>query len=169
MCNFLTRRGALKRTIQLSLLLITIVCSISLAQPPDRSHGSTAPSEAEVQQGADRFYEAFLAGDIATVENLTADDYLQTDVNGKVQDKKAWLAEYYKPIVVHMKTGEFKWEVFERKVEQVRLYGDVAVLIGRMRLATKTSARPGKLRFTQVWVKRNGEWQRAVLSQCRAA
>lgn len=153
----------MKPRIQLSFLFITIACCVSLAQSPDQRQSSTAPSEAEVQQAVDRFYEAFLAGDIATVEHMTADDYLQTDVNGKVQDKGAWLAEYYRPIVAHMKTGEFKWEVFERKVEQVRLYGNVAVLIGRIRIATKLSPKPVEFRFTQVWVKRNGEWQRAVL------
>ncbi len=152
----------MKRTIQLSLLLIAIVCPVSLAQSPNEKQTSTAASEVEVLQAVDRFYEAFLAGDIATVEHLTADDYIQTDVYGKVQDKAAWLAEYYKPIVAGMKTGEFKWELFERKIEQIRLYGNVAVLIGRTRLATKTSPKPRELRFTQVWVKRGGEWQRAV-------
>jgi len=152
----------MKRTIQLSFLLLIIVGSISPAQSPDQRQTSTAPSEAGVRQAVDRFYGAFLAGDIATVEHLTADDYVQTDVNGKVQDKAAWLAEYYRPIVAHMKTGEFKWELFERKIEQIRLYGKVAVLIGRTRLATKTSSKPRELRFTQVWVKRNGEWQRAI-------
>ena len=152
----------MKRTIQLSFFLLIIVCSVSLAQSPNQRQTSTSPSEAEVLQAVDRFYEAFLAGDVATVEHLTAEDYVQTDVNGKVQDKAAWLAEYYKPIVAHMKTGEFKWELFERKIEQVRLYGNVPVLIGRTRLATKTSSKPRELRFTQVWVKRNGEWQRAI-------
>ena len=152
----------MKRTIQLSILLVTIGCSISLVQSRENRQGAKAPSEAEVQHAVDRFYEAFLAGDIAIVEHMTADDYLQTDVNGKVQDKAAWLTEYYRPIVAHMKSGEFKWEVFERKVEQIRLFGNVAVLIGRTRLPAKTSVKPRELRFTQVWVKRNGEWQRAI-------
>ena len=152
----------MKRTVQLSFLLITIACSISKAQSTDQKQSLPAPSEAEVRQAVDRFYEAFLAGDIATVEHMTADDYLQTDVNGKVQDKAAWLAEYYKPIVARMKTGEFKWELFEREIEQVRFYENIAVLIGRIRLATKANPKPCELRFTQLWVKRNGEWQKAI-------
>jgi len=42
---------------------------------------------------ADRFYKAFLSGDEDVVSRITSENYLQTDVNGHVQDKKAWLDE----------------------------------------------------------------------------
>ena len=90
--------------------------------------------DAEVLKAVDQFYKAFLAGDIEIVKRMTADDCLQTDVNGQVQDKAAWLAQYYEPIVRGMKAGTFKWEVFEREDIKVRRYGDVAVLIGRIRI-----------------------------------
>ena len=42
--------------------------------------------DAEVLKAVDQFYKAFLAGNIETVKRMTADDYLQTDVNGQVHD-----------------------------------------------------------------------------------
>ena len=78
------------------------------------------------------------------------------------------MTEYYMPIVERMKAGQFRWEVFERNDVQVRRYGDVAVLIGVTKLKNSnptkpsTATKPRELRFTQVWVKRKGQWQRAV-------
>ena len=152
----------MKKILLLYVFLLLIGCSISQAQSPDKKQASRKSADAEVLKAVDKFYDAFLAGDVETVKRMTAEDYLQTDVIGKVQDKSAWLAEYYMPIVERMKAGQFKWDVFERKDIQVRRYGNVAVLIGRSTFKGSDDAKAGELRFTQVWVKRDGDWQRAV-------
>lgn len=152
----------MKPIAHICILILIVGCSISQAQSRDNKRSPKSSAEAEVVKAVDKFYDAFVAGDIATVERMTADDYLQTDVNGKVQDKAAWLAEYYRPMVERMKAGQFKWEIFGRDDIQVRLFGNVAVLIGRTKLKGTGGAKLRELRFTQVWVKRNGEWQRAV-------
>jgi len=158
----------MRRIILLFIFVLSINCFISQAQSPKKKQASKTSTDAEVLKAVDKFYDAFRAGDIETVKRMTADDYLQTDVNGKVQDKLAWLAEYYVPIVERMKAGKFRSEVFERSDIQVRRYGDVAVLIGITKLKSSdptkppNAAKPRVLRFTQVWVKRHGQWQRAV-------
>ena len=153
----------MKLILLLALLLVTIWSSPAHAQSRDHKRNSHTGTEAEVLNAADRFYDAFLAGDIETVKRMTADDYLQTDVNGRVQDKAAWLAEYYEPIVRRMKAGA-QMGGLRRSDIQVRRYGDVAVLIGRTTLKGSGggSEVARELRFTQVWVKRHGQWQRAV-------
>ena len=144
------------------VFLLSIGCSVSQAQSSDNKQASRKSAESEVLKAVDKFYDAFLAGDVETVKRMTAEDYLQTDVNGNIQDKSAWLAEYYLPIVERMKTGKWKWDVFERKDIQVRRYGNVAVLIGRTTFKFSDDAKASEIRFTQVWVKRHGNWQRAV-------
>ncbi len=151
----------MNRKLLVCVFLLHLVGSVSLAQSSDRQ-SSKISDEAEVRKAVDKFYEAFLAGDLETVKRMTAEDYLQTDVNGKVQNKSAWLDEYYLPIIAQMKTGQFKWDAFERKNIQLRRYGKVAVLIGRTAFKDSGSGKTRELCFTQVWIKRDGEWQRAV-------
>ncbi len=152
----------MKRIILLFIFLLSINCSVSQAQSPNNKQASRTSAESEVLKAVEKFIDAFVAGDVETVKRMTAEDYLQTDVNGKVQDKSAWLAEYYLPLVERMKTGQLKWDVYERKDIQVRRYGNVAVLIGQTTFKTSDAPKASELRFTQVWVKRHGNWQRAV-------
>lgn len=65
-----------------------------------------------------------------SVVSVLADEYLQTDVNGRVQDKKAWLDEYYKPLSRKMRSGEFRWDAFARSDMKTRVFNDVVVVIG---------------------------------------
>jgi len=103
---------------------------------------------------------------------------LQTDIRGYVQDKNAWLNEYFEPLAELIKAGKFHWEVFEEKDLQIRVSGNTAVVMGRMELKG-TGARADRnrhtwvvdpdahpvstLRFTRVYVKRNGKWLLAAL------
>lgn len=147
------------------LAIPAIGCSLLLSQTREAHPVSRSAAEAEVLAAVDKFYEAFLGNDVVTVERLTAEDYLQTDVNGKVQDKRAWLDEYYKPLVARMKSTNGKWEVFDRRVTNVRIHGHVAVLLGTIRLKPSwDAAEPARtLRYTQVWSKVDGQWKRMVL------
>jgi uncharacterized protein DUF4440 len=92
-------------------------------------------------------------GDAEKAANCLANEYLQTDISG------------------------FRWEVYERKDEQVRMYGNCAVVIGALDLKG-SGARPTPqhtwvadpnatpsvtLRFTHVYIKRDGKWLLAAL------
>jgi homoserine O-acetyltransferase/O-succinyltransferase len=124
---------------------------------------------------ADR-HKALLAGDTDVVERLTADEYVQTDISGYVQDKSAWLNEYFRPLAMLMKAGKFRWDKYEEKDVQIRVFGTTAVVTGSMSLKG-TGAKPsghtwvespettfaGTLRFTRVWVNRDGTWRLAAL------
>jgi len=121
--------------------------------------------------------KASLEGDSEKVANSLADEYLQTDISGYVQDKSAWLNEYFRPLAELIKAGKFRWEVYEQKDVQLHVFGDCAVVIGRLE-AKGAGARPtpqhtwvadpdasfsGTLRFTHVYIKRNGKWLLAAL------
>ena len=69
-----------------SLLIATILAYTAtvLAQSP-RPLKSPDISESVVLAAANDFYAAFLNSDVETISRMTADDYLQTDVNGKIQ------------------------------------------------------------------------------------
>ena len=155
----------MNRLLQLCVFLLVIGCSISHAQSGNKKQLSKLSGESEVQKASDTYYRAFYSGDIETVKRMTRDDYLQTDVNGNVQDKERWLAEYYLPLAEKIKSGGLKLDFPKPTDLQIRRYGNVAVITGRTTLkssAVSGVAQPRDLRFTQVWVKVAGQWQRGV-------
>ena len=149
----------MKQILNVLSLMLTIGCVLSHGQSPAK------PSDdAGLSKAVEKYYSAFYRGDVETVKRMTRDDYLQTDVNGYVQDKTTWLAEYYMPIAAKIKGG-LKLDEPPSSDVQIRRYGNVAVRIGRTALKSNVvsgRSSPVDLRFTQVWVKSNGEWQRAA-------
>ncbi len=138
---------------------VCLAASTALSQDPDK----TGQIEQEVRQAIKEFDEAAARGDTPRIQSFIADQYFHTDVYGKVQDKAAWLEEYFRPLAAGLKAGEFKWDVYYSDEIQVRAYGnEIAVAIGRWNLKRNTGPRVVQGRFTHVWVKRKGRWQRAV-------
>jgi ketosteroid isomerase-like protein len=124
---------------------------------------------------ADR-QKAMLAGDADSIDRLTAEEYVQTDIFGHVQDKSAWLREYFLPLAALMKAGKFHWDLYEEKDVAVHMFSDTAVVTGSLhmkgtgaRVAGRTwqeapnTSIEANLRFTRVWIKRDGAWRVAAL------
>jgi ketosteroid isomerase-like protein len=135
-------------------------------------------AEAELRAVMDERRKASVEGDTGKIASSLADEYLQTDINEYVQDKTAWLNEYFKPLAELIKAGKFRWETFDEKDVQIRVYGDSAVMMGSLE-AKGTGARADRvqhtwvadpsasfsmtLRFTRVYIKRSGKWLLAAL------
>lgn len=134
--------------------------------------------EDEIRSVMAQVRTASLEGNSKKVSSLIADDYLQTDISGHVQDKQTWLREYFNPLAELIKDGKFRWEVYDRKDVQFRIYGESAVVIGSLEAkgrgarwvppshtwaADPNASFSGTLRFTHVYVKHNGRWLLAAL------
>jgi hypothetical protein len=78
--------------------------------------------------------KANIEGDTARVESLMVDEYLQTDIFGRVQNKAEWLADYFKPLASLIQANRFRWDVWEEKDVQARQFGDAAVVVGGLTL-----------------------------------
>jgi uncharacterized protein DUF4440 len=118
--------------------------------------------------------KAFVAGDETKMAQIMSEDYLQTDVAGHVQDKQAWLNEYYRPLAPLLKSGETRCATFDRSDIVVRDLGDTVVVAGKQTFkfagvnpwkpkVNFQAGPPRVLRFTQVWIKRGGAWKLAVV------
>ena len=139
---------------------------------------ATDSSEAELRAVRAERLKASLEGDSSKAASLMTDEYIQTDISGHVQDKATWFKEYFDPVATLIKAGKFRWEVYEQKDLQFRVYGDSAVVMGVLE-AKGTGARwvpqthtwaadpsasfSGTLRFTHVYIKKNGRWLLAAL------
>ena len=134
-------------------------------------------AEAEVLAALTERDKAFVAGDETKVAQFMSEDYLQTDVAGKIQDKQAWLNEYYRPMAPLLKSGKTRWVTFDRSDIVVRDLGDTMVVAGKQTIKhvgvnpwdPKVTTPPDSprapltLRFTHVWIKRDGAWKLAAV------
>jgi hypothetical protein len=154
-------------------------------EPPSAKHVAAlmkpmeaTSDDASLRTAMDERRKASLEGDTEKIAASMADEYLQTDISGYVQDKTTWLNEYFKPLAELIKAGKFRWEVYERKDVRIRIYGDCAVVMGTLEakgsgaryeprlhawVADPNAGFSGTLHFTHLNIKRNGTWLLAAL------
>ena len=120
---------------------LLIAAAVSAHVPPDLAAAVAAYDKAQVD------------GNRAELERLVADDYLLINSSGRIETKAQLISDYTAP--------EFDLEPFtiEQPIEKV--WGDGAVMGG---VATIRGTDGGKryelrLRFADVWSKRDGRWQ----------
>ena len=112
---------------------------------------------AELKDAARRFGEAWANGDIAVLDALLSPTYTHTDVFGDFLKRADWLA------YVQKRAGRAS-QISFRDVD-IRMFGDVAVVTGINEVRgggalSPTDQQDLLLRFTQVWVWRDGRWLR---------
>jgi hypothetical protein len=106
----------------------TIVLLVSVLVPGcSRSYNTVDVEEAVVK--AQRQWEKALQDfDLDSLKRLLADDYSQTDLRGRVQDRTSWI-EYFTPYVAAVHAGDAHFEIsFED--QKTRVYRDSAVVTG---------------------------------------
>ena len=151
---------------------VTAINATSVSEAPMKSMDTPA-AESELRAVMAERRKAALEGDTERVASSMTDEYLQTDIYGYVQDKTAWLNEYFKPLAELIKAGKFRWDVFEERDVQIRTFGNTAVVIGTLGLtssgarvdrerhtwiADPEAHRSSTLHFTRAYIKRNGKW-----------
>lgn len=112
------------------------------------------PDEIEKVMQVERAWtDAHLRGDAETLARLMADDYLKIESDGSVSDRAMTLTKF---------TPETRlWEKAEGDDYVVRVYGDVALVIGRWsaRGVNNGERFDYRARFLSVYVRRGGEWR----------
>ena len=108
--------------------------------------------EKEVRAIEDEWVTAFERADIATLERLMSESYVLTSTNGTTLNKVQ--------ILEMLQSGELKLFSAKNSDLTVRLYGDVAIVIGLSTVKAKfgDSNISRDVRFTDVLVKRRGCW-----------
>ncbi len=109
----------------------------------------------ELRQANAREVSAFMATDLAALAQLWSEDFLVTNPLNQVATKSQVLAM--------VKGGMLSFKSYDRKIEYIEHYGDIAIVIGseavewsgKMPLAGK--ALP--LRYTAIWQHGKGGWQ----------
>ncbi|HEY0783692.1 MAG TPA: nuclear transport factor 2 family protein [Thermoanaerobaculia bacterium] len=128
------------------------------ALPLSAAPAAPPPANAaeEVRKLEDRWLEALDRHDRTALDALLADDFMNTNWVGKVRTKQDVLNSLDDP---------GRPQGTQRLIDvQARVYGDTAVVTGTNIFTTLDQARVVRLRFTDVFVRRDGRW-RAVAGQ----
>ena len=106
---------------------------------------------------------AVIKADTATLEKLTADDYILINANGQMMDKQQTMEA--------IKTGQIKIASNDLSDLKVRVYGNTAVVTGKSTVKGTLSGTEvnGPILFTRVYVKKNGHWQAVAFQQTRVS
>lgn len=126
----------------LGLMVLVPSCAQSLGE-----------TEKELIRLQNEWATARIKGDVAFLENLYAKEFRITAMNGAVVERDADIAAFA--------SREMKPEYIRDEDMKVSVYGDAAVVTGIENLKGTYKGRPGEaaLRFTNVFVRRDGRWQ----------
>ena len=144
----------MKRFVVAAILAFVAMPLSNCKRPHDNGHVEQAVTDAQR-----RWEKALKQFDLESMQSLLAEDDLQTDFKGVVDDKTSWL-QGFKQVAANVRSGVSRWEIsFDDEI--VRAYGNAAVVTGR---GTFKGVRKGApvnhvIRFTTMWVMRGGAWQ----------
>lgn len=146
----------------LMALAMLALASASCA-PLTAGAGSSVDTEDEIRRLESRLREAALAGAVAVLDDLLADDYTNTDAYGLVRHKAQVIAD--------VQSGNYSFEAIDLDDINVNLYGDAAVLTAKRTVRGRTTRRDpsGEFRQIRVYARRQGRWQAVMLQITRIA
>ncbi len=94
------------------------------------------------------YIDAVQHRNVSRFEQILAEDFLASNPDGSLVDKKAFLAQTAKPVTV---SGLAAQDV------RIRVLGDVALIHARTTYRT-ADGRSASGRYTDVWARRGGRW-----------
>lgn len=108
-----------------------------------------------------RRFAAMIQGDLAALEDLLAEDLTYTHSNGQVETRTQFLES--------LRSGKLRYLAAMPSDVNVRVYGDTAVVTGRVEMKVSSQGQEPTVtaRFTEVWVKRGGAWKLAAWQSTR--
>jgi len=121
-----------------------------------------AASAADVEKAERARFEAMTRGDLAALGQMLHDDLTYVHSNARRETKTEFLNA--------LKSGTLKYVSIEPVEISVRTYGPAfAVIVGHVRVTTLSQGKenPFTLRYTDVWVHRDGRWQMAAWQSTR--
>ena len=128
-----------------SRLLLGLFCLFS-------AYVAAAPAEQDVAQAVDHLTQAMLHKDVAELNALTADNLTYGHSSGKIQDKKAFIAD--------IETGKSAFKTLEMQNQTITLSGDTALVRHHFsgQAIKGTEIVSTEIENFQIWQKQAGRW-----------
>ena len=142
------------RRVVMALTLALTAAGAALAQAPADSVGRRILELDRLRFAADR------RADAAALDSLLADDVTYVRSSGAVDGK----AEYLRALGA---TGQYALDSLVPADLSVRVFGEAAVVTGRLIVKLRAQPAPYTIRFTDVWARRRGRWQLVAFQATR--
>ncbi|HYL16618.1 MAG TPA: nuclear transport factor 2 family protein [Terriglobales bacterium] len=138
------------------MFAIALLCLLSLSLAAGQQASKASGAEDQIKQLEQDWVQATIKEGAVAVDKYEADDIMSTDPSGRVTDKVQDKRD--------LSSGDLKFQSMEVSDLKVHVYGNTAVATGATTLkgTFKGQDISGKYRFTDTWVKRNGQWQVAA-------
>ena len=151
-----------------SCVALATIFVAACAQPEPATEDAPASSvsqetvKEEVLAAQKRFYQAYESCDAEAMEFLVTEDMMYLHSTGDLQSNKTELLE---SMVTEdgeadsALASECFLEILRVDVDNIRIYGDAAVLFGDLHVKGKGAPKiKAQLRSSQVFVKQDGQW-----------
>ena len=117
--------------------------------------------EQELLRCQQRRLAAMVAVDLATLDELLAEDMTYTHSSGTLESKTQHLDA--------LRSGRLNYESLTADDVRVRIYGDVGIVTGTSTIgvASGGQSRILRVRFTDVYHRANGRWQMVAWQSTR--
>ena len=134
-------------------LFVVAASTFAFTQANSGGAGQNTKVEQEIRRLEREWFDSYVGGDRAAFDRIVADDVVITYGNGSVGNKSQAIAEIKVP-------ADSSYSLTGDDI-QVRVYGDTAVVTGRVTEKGTFNGRNlnSQSRYTDVWVRRNGRWQ----------
>lgn len=138
-------------------LMTAVLLALSTALP---LHAQSPDAEA-VKAAELRRFAVMTARDYTALATILGDDLVYTHSSAVVDSKAAYLES--------LTSGRVTYKTITPSDLQVRVYGTTAIITGlaAMTVDANGEALNNRLRFTDVWVKRDGRWQMVAWQSTR--
>lgn len=144
------QRGFMRR-VTLTAVFVALVCLASaqehLLQRDDNVHGTEDIKVLELKVS-----ELVVQADWVALSKLLSSDYVRTLADGHSENREQTMATF--------QSGEPKIVAMIPEEIEVRIYGDTAISTGKLTLTARqeNKVRERHSRFTDVFIRRNGQW-----------
>ena len=109
-----------------------------------------------IRQLEEKERQAVLGQDIAELERLWAEEFIVNNPQNQISPSR-------EAVLALVRRGLIRYAAFERRIESIRLSGDIAIVMGAETVEpvgdTPRAGRTVERRFTNIWRKQDGTWQ----------
>ena len=135
------------------LALALLLSAAHLLAAPQSKTTNSADDKSMILALESAWNQAEIHHDATAAASIMADTFISVDHHGALQNKQQYLAG--------IKDHSFQPEEIANSDTSVYLYGNVAIVTSEYRTKGTDSGKPfvHRGRFTDTWVKLNGEWK----------
>ena len=134
-------------------LFVAALIVTALSLPALANNSQESGDIAELSKLEQVWNDAYVHGKVEPLEQLLADDLIVTMTDMAVLTKAQSIGL--------LRSGHLKFPRYETSDIRIRVYGDAAVVTGRLQRTRTVSGKnvDDDWRFTKVYVRRSGKWQ----------